>query len=266
MDFINDIIKDGLIIKLILSLVVIIFGVIIYVVVSNLIFNKFKNSNKDIFKSKRGNTYLKILKNISKYILILIIVLIIFHIFGINISSMLAGVGIVSIIIGFAIQDALKDIIKGIDIISDNYYRVGDVIKYEGITGKVINIGLKTTKIEDVYNKNVISISNRNIELVEVESDVININIPMPYEVSVIDSEKAINDIVKDINKIKDVNSCEYCGVNELASSSINYLIKVHTNPLFKVQIRRDALRIVLLDLDKHDISVPYNQIDVHQK
>ena len=204
--------------------------------------------------------------NIIRYIFIIIAIIIILHIFGINVSSMIAGVGIISIIIGFAIQDALKDIIKGIDIISDNYYNVGDVIKFGSITGKVLNIGLKTTRLQDVISMNIVSISNRNIEQVEVVSNLINIDIPLPYDVDVIDAEKAVNDIVNKINEEKDIDNCEYRGVNDLADSSIKYQIKVYCDPIKKVQIRRDALRIILLVLKEHNISVPFNQLDIHQK
>ena len=172
----------------------------------------------------------------------------------------------IGIILGFAVQDALKDIIKGIDIIADNYYQVGDVIKYEDITGKVISIGLKTTKLEDVNTFNIVSISNRNIEKVEVVSNLINIDVPISYEVSLDKAEKVINDIVESIKKHEGVNKCEYRGVNDLADSSIKYQIKVYCNPVNKVQIRRDSLRYILVGLDKHHLSVPYNQIDVHQK
>ena len=216
--------------------------------------------------TKKKATYLKMLKSIIRYVLIVINVLVILKIFGINITSMLAGVGIIGIIIGFAIQDALKDIIKGIDIIADNYYHVGDVIKYGDITGKVLSIGLKTTKLEDVYTFNIVSISNRNIEKVEIVSNLINIDIPISYDVKLVDAEEAVKDIVETIKAHKKVINCEYRGVNDLADSSIKYQIKVYCNPIDKVQIRRDALRYVLVGLDKHHLSVPYNQIDVHQK
>ena len=216
--------------------------------------------------NKKKATYLKMLKSIIRYVLLVINVLIILKIFGINITSMLAGVGIIGIILGFAVQDALKDIIKGIDIIADNYYQVGDVIKYNDITGKVISIGLKTTKLEDVNTFNMVSISNRNIEQVEVVSNLINIDVPISYEVSLDKAERVINDIVESIKKHDGVNKCEYRGVNDLADSSIKYQIKVYCNPINKVQIRRDSLRYILVGLDKHNLSVPYNQIDVHQK
>lgn len=256
------------------DLLMMIFKSIFSIVVSIILYNIFvvvigASINKSRFgklSNKKKATYLKMLKSIIRYVLLVINVLIILKIFGINITSMLAGVGIIGIILGFAVQDALKDIIKGIDIIADNYYQVGDVIKYNDITGKVISIGLKTTKLEDVNTFNMVSISNRNIEQVEVVSNLINIDVPISYEVSLDKAERVINDIVESIKKHDGVNKCEYRGVNDLADSSIKYQIKVYCNPINKVQIRRDSLRYILVGLDKHNLSVPYNQIDVHQK
>ena len=259
---ISSFLENEFLMRIIKSLISIIVSVIIYNVFVKIISRGSSNKASE----KKKNTYLKMFKSIVRYVLIVINILIILNIHGINITSMLAGVGIISIIIGFAIQDALKDIIKGIDIIADNYYNVGDVIKYGDITGKVLSIGLKTTKLEDVYTFNIISISNRNIEEVEVVSNLINIDIPISYDVKLEDAEDAVKDIVETIKKHKNVINCEYRGVNDLADSSIKYQIKVYCNPLEKVQIRRDALRYVLVGLDKHNLSVPYNQIDVHQK
>lgn len=249
--------------QLIKSIIVVIMSIILYKSVT-LVFKE-KDSSK-LFGSKKGKTYLKMVKSIIRYIFIIVTVLIVLQINGINVGSMLAGVGIIGVIIGFAVQDALKDIIKGFDIISDSYYQVGDIIKYGDIEGKVLVIGLKTTKIEDVRSNNIISIANRNIDQVEVVSNMINIIIPMPYEVKVTDAEKAIVDILDIINENANIEKSEYRGVDELAESSINYHIKVYCNPNLKVQTRRDVLRCVLLGLDKNNIQVPYNQIDIHNK
>ena len=76
-----------------------------------------KKPNRRI-SEKRKRTYVRMLKSIIGTILVAILVLIILQLLGINVSSMLASVGVVSIIIGFALQDALKDIIRGFEIIS----------------------------------------------------------------------------------------------------------------------------------------------------
>lgn len=266
MDLLQDLFSNRLFVRSFWSIITILISVFCYNVIIFVIDSSARRGKLKIFSSKKGLTYFKMLKSIIRYILILITVLIILQIFGINITSMLAGVGIIGIIIGFAIQDALKDIIKGFDIISDNYYQVGDVIKFGEITGKVTAIGLKTTKVEDIYTLNKVSISNRNIEQVEVVSNLINIDIPMSYDISIDKAEKIIDEIVLDIKKQEHINNCEYRGVNDFAESSIKYQIKVYCNPIHKVQIRRDSLRCIMLILNKHNISVPYNQMDIHNK
>ena len=263
---ISKYLNNDLLIMIFKSLFSILISIIIYNVFVMIIGSSINRGGLGKLSTKKKATYLKMLKSIIRYVLIVINVLVILKIFGINITSMLAGVGIIGIIIGFAIQDALKDIIKGIDIIADNYYHVGDVIKYGDITGKVLSIGLKTTKLEDVYTFNIVSISNRNIEKVEIVSNLINIDIPISYDVKLVDAEEAVKDIVETIKAHKKVINCEYRGVNDLADSSIKYQIKVYCNPINKVQIRRDSLRYILVGLDKYHLSVPYNQIDVHQK
>ena len=132
--------------------------------------------------------------------------------------------------------------------------------------GKVLVLGLKSTKIQDIKTGNIISIANRNIEEIEVLSNLIYINIPMSYELPVQNAEKVIEKIIFKIKNDINVNDCNYKGVNELADSSINYLIEITYNQPYKLQVRRDALRTILLEMDKNGISVPYTQIDIHEK
>ncbi|MBR1413088.1 MAG: mechanosensitive ion channel family protein [Bacilli bacterium] len=260
---INNIVENKLVINVFHSIIIILISLIIYNSISYLLK---KNTKIDMLNTKKSQTSIKMIKSIIKYSLIIITTLIVLQVNGINVSSMLAGVGIIGIVIGFAIQDALKDIIKGMDIIMDNYYRVGDVIKFNNIEGKVLTIGLKTTKVEDMYTMNIVSISNRNIDQVEVVSNLINIDIPLPYELALSKAEKVLDEIVDNIKERKVVDKCEYRGVNHFADSSIKYQVKVYCNPLKKVQTRRDAQRCILDTLEKNKISIPYNQIDVHQK
>ncbi len=256
----NELLKNVWVIKILKSLIAIVSSVLVYNIV--LFFIK----DLKFFNNKKTKTFIRLTRSIIRYIFIIITTLIILQIFGFNVSSIFAGVGIFSIIIGFAVQDALKDIIKGFDIISDSYYRVGDVIKFEDIIGKVLVIGLKTTKVEDVNTLNVVSISNRKIEQVEVVSKLINIDIPLPYELKVKDVENIIEKIVNNVKKIEKVEECKYHGINNLSDSSIDYQIKVYCNPLYKTQTRRDALNKIVETLEDNNIQVPYQQIDIHNK
>ena len=266
MKFIEEALSNPFVVKSIYAVIIIIISVLSYKILMGILLKSIDNNNSKIFSNKKAKTYVKLIKSISRYIFILLTVLLLLQTYGINISSIIAGVGVLGVVFGLAIQDWLKDIIRGSSILSDNYFSVGDVVKYKGIEGKVLVLGLKTTKIQDLKTSNILSIANRNIDEIEVVSNLIYVRIPMPYEVPVKKAEKAINDIIELVKENDKINDCKYMGVTELADSSIQYLLQVTCNPNVKLQANRDTLRSVLLGLEKNKIEVPYNQIDVHQK
>ena len=252
--------------RIISSFIVIIISFIIYNLINSFIIN---HSNKGKIKfiiSNKSETYIKLISSILRYVFFIVTILIVLQINNVNVSSMLAGVGIVSVVIGLAIQDALKDIIRGFSILSDEYFSVGDVIKYNDIEGKVLVIGLKTTKVRSIINQNIISIANRNIEQAQVVSSQLDIEVPLSYELSKRKAENVIDECLNNINKNVDVYSSEYRGINKLDDSSINYLIRIQCNPEIKPQIRRDSICEIVATLEKNNIEIPYNQIDIHNK
>ena len=267
MDKYLNVIADILNNNLVKSVIVIVVALVIYKLVSMILLRSETKKVKGKRKAgQKDKTYLRLIRNFMKYAFFIIVLLIILQINGIDVSSMIAGVGVLSIIVGFIVQDAFKDIIRGIDIISDNYFAVGDVVKYGEIEGKVLMVGLKTTKIEDIRNANVISIANRNIEQIEVVSHDVYINIPMPYDVKLEKAEKAVKDIVDTVKSNINVEDCKYMGVNNFNDSSIDYLIQVKINPKEKLSVRRATLRTILDTLSKHKIEIPFQQIDIHNK
>ena len=252
--------------KALSSIITVIVSLILYKGISFILERGEKKDKFKVLAGKKTKTYIKLTRSIIRYVFIAVTILTLLQINGIDVSSVLAGVGILGVIFGLAIQDWLKDIIRGSSILSDDYFSVGDLVKYKEIEGKVLVLGLKSTKIQDIKTGNIISIANRNIEEIEVLSNLIYINIPMPYELPVQSAEKVIEKIIFKIKNNTNVNDCNYKGVNELADSSIKYLIEVTYNQPYKLQVRRDALRTILLEMDKNGISVPYTQIDIHEK
>lgn len=247
--------------------ITIIVALIIYYIIVGII-KKYANSEKfkSFNNSKNVTAYVHLVINIIKYIFYLIVFFIVLKILDIDISSIVAGVGIFGAVFVLALQDFFKDITRGSSILSADYFKVGDVVKYKEVEGKVIYLGLKNTKIQVLKTNNIMSIANRNIEEIEVVSHDIYINVPLPYELKVKDAEKVLDEAIERIKKLKDVESSCYKGTSVLADSSIQYLIQVKCNPLNKLQVHRDAIREILLTLEENNISVPYNQLDVHNK
>lgn len=263
MDFLNDIVNNIWVQRVFWSLIVIIISTIIYAVISKTL-NKHEKRKTKLLTNKKGRTMNQMIKSIVRYALIILDALIILQIFGVDVSSMLAAAGVAGIIIAFAIKDALQDIIRGFDIVSDNYYNVGDVIKIDTIEGKVLAVGLKTTKIQDINTLNTVSIANRNILQVEVISDMIDIDVPLPYEISLLEAKKVLSEVVEKIKKQDNVTNSEYRKVSNFSASSMDYRVKVYGDPALRPQIRRDSLETIASVLAQHKISIPYPQLDIH--
>lgn len=202
-------------------------------------------------------------KSIIGAVVLIIVILIILQFLGINVSSMLAGVGIASIIVGFALQDAMKDIFRGLEIVSDNYYEIGDVIKYGDNVGQVLSINLRTTRIQDINTMNIVSIANRNINEVEIVSEYIYLEVPLPYEIKPKAADLIMIEITKAIGNLDNVKTTEYQGLSEIAGSSLNYQIAITCDPMNKLSVNRAALQVVTEVLADHKLRLPYENITV---
>ena len=190
------------------------------------------------------------------------------YIYNINTTSVIASLGVASAVLGLAFQDTLKDVIAGITIILENYFIVGDYIKYKDFVGEVQSFGFKSTKIRN-FNNEILTVSNRNIsEIINLSQQkaAVIINIPIAYEEDVDKVEKAINHILKKIAQDKDVlnDTCTYLGVSDLDSSSVNYMVKFLCDHDKQWGCRRMALKTIKVELDKLGIKIPFNQIEVH--
>ena len=94
----------------------------------------------------------------------------------------------------------------------------------------------------------------------------INIDIPLPYDLDTKKAEDTIEYIIDNIKKIDKVEKVEYRGINNFDASNIKYHIKVYCQPINKVQTRRDSLTCIYKCLEDKKIRIPFNQIDVHNK
>lgn len=248
------------------TIIIIILTYIVYKICYSIIDNA-TIKGKDELVKKRRKTFLLLVKNTIKYILIILMVLALLSLYGFNINSLLAGLGIAGVVLGLGVQDALKDIFSGISIIFDDYFVVGDIVDYEGFVGTIIEFGLKSTKIKK-YTGEVLIVSNRcinKITNITKEKSTVDIKIPTAYEEDILKVEKVINNIISKV-KIgnKDILDIDYLGVENFNDSSIDYLIRFTCKRGTQWDLKRVVLREIKLAYDKNNVKIPYNQLEVH--
>lgn len=251
--------------KLYISIIIVVIGFVAYEIIKRTI-NKFLEKDKEKNKlDKKGRTVVKLITNIIKYVIIVIVGVLVLKVYGVNVSSLVAGIGLLSVVVGLAIQDPLKDIITGVNIITDDFFSLGDVVKIGDIEGKVVYLGVRTTKIKDIANGNILVLSNRNIDKVIKVSDEVYMEIPLSYED---DTDKVVNIIKNSLNIVKKdekVIEAEYLGIDKFADSSINYKLKILCKPENKFAVRRFVNSSIKKELDKNGISIPYPQLTIHK-
>lgn len=253
--------------KFYLPIIYIVFGILVYLIIAKMI----SGINKiDIKQSKgldkRKNTIVVLVKSIIKYVIAVIVIILILGVYGVNTTSLIASLGVVTAIIGLAFQDTIKDFLAGVFLIFDNAYAVGDTVKINGFTGEVISLGLKTTKIK-AYTGEVMTLSNSSFTEVinyNLNHSKVVIKVPVHYNTKIDKLEKILNEIKTIIEEDKDVYSMELLGIDEFGDSSINYAIIVECVALTHYGIKRKILGLIKKRFDEEKIIIPYNQIDVH--
>ena len=248
----------------ILKIAAIIFVSLLCYKILKFILYKNENKNGERELDHRTRTFNRLVISILRALTVVISQLCILKVIGFNIQSLVAGLGLASVVVGLAVQDVLKDIIRGVSIIGDSYFHVGDIIHYKDMDGEVVSMGLLSTKIRSLYTQNVLTVSNRHFEEAEIVSSFYKEKIPMPYDLKVFQAEKIVRDIVRRIRKNEHVDSARYLGITDLGDSCIYYYVEVRSDPLYRRQVRRDTLRSILLGMEAAGISVPYPQLDIH--
>lgn len=253
--------------KFYMPIIYIVVGIVLYAIIARMI-TKVSCINIKHSKGidKRKNTVVALIKNIIKYVIAFIVIIMILNIYGVNTTSLIASLGAVSVIIGLAFQDIIKDFLAGVFLIFDNAYAVGDWIEINGFKGEVISLGLKTTKIQ-AYTGEVKVLSNSSF------SEVINYNlnhskvvigIPVRYDIDMAKLEEVLTKVQKEIEKDKNVYHMELLGVDEFGDSAIIYAIMIECYPVTQIGVKREALKLIKNAFDEEGIEIPYNQLDVH--
>lgn len=251
--------------EVIQSLIIIVVAFVIYFIIKSII-KKIVNIKSDKKRGRR-KTVLVLFKNISKYVIILIVIVCLLAIWHVNTMALITSIGALSVVIGLVFQDLLKDILVGISIIMEDTFSLGDYVEINGFKGEVINFNFKSTRLKSLTNE-VRIISNRNISEVtnySLNKIMLLINVNAPYEEEYDKVEGVLKEIVKNLKKDELFDEIVLApGIEELASSSVVYRISCIIGIKDKFTAKRKILKEIKVTFDKNKISIPYTQIEVH--
>ena len=99
------------------------------------------------FSGKGTETVCRVLYSLARYVAILTIIYYVFEYLGLSMSTYVASLGMVSLALSLGSRDMVSDIMAGIMILFERSFQVGDIVELDGCRGKVMELGIRSTKL-----------------------------------------------------------------------------------------------------------------------
>jgi small-conductance mechanosensitive channel len=208
---------------------------------------------------------------IIRYVLWIIAIMMIFQAIGFKITFLLAGSAALLVGIGLGVQEVFKDLISGFFMLFEGNLRVSDIVELEGnLVGKVVQIGLRTTKIETrdrvvLIIPNSKFISDRLINWSHMEKKTrFHVNVGVAYGSDVDKVTSILREVAEDHPKVaKDPRPVVM--FYDFGNSSLDFKLHFWTYDTFWVEIIKSDLRYAINNkFIENKVTIPFPQRDVH--
>lgn len=257
-----------------------IIRIIFYIIIVSLGLNLISKLTKHLthaLKLKDSNSlllrFMPLLDNIIKVVFLFFIVIIFLKRYGIEATSLLAGIGIGGLAIGFAAKETIANLFGSVALILDNAYKVGDYIYIsqdimgKNVEGTVVDINLRSTKLRTMDNSLII-IPN-NVTANQVVSNISRRNkrliretITLTYKANRETILQAMN-IIYDILKSNDnIDKADMNVVLEsLSDYSVNLLVLAYSNKTLYseyIKVKSELLLNIYNEFNENKIEFAY--------
>lgn len=221
-------------------------------------------------KNTRVKTVTELVSSVIRYLGVILGVVWALTILGLNATAAFASLGIITLIIGFASQRLIEDVISVLFIVMEGQYNVGDIIILDDFRGTVQRIGVRTTTIVDpggnykvVNNSDIRNFQNRSKALSLAVSE-----IGITYEEDIPRVEAILKDALPAMlarNADVFLAAPKYLGVEALADSAVVLRFTVDCTEENVFAARRRLNRELRVLFAEKNIDIPFPQLTVHQ-
>ena len=194
--------------------------------------------------------------------------------YHVDFGVLIAGVGVVGLVIALAAQDTLSNFFSGILLLLDQGFKTGDMIKFSDTYCIIREVGLRSTKIYDIINHVIIIIPNNAL----ANQDIVNLTKPdryyrlrilvgVSYDSDAREVEEALIDVAKENKDVEqdDPTRLPLVRFQEFADSSLNFALVIWIKNVIKIrQINSDIHHEVFTKLREKGIVIAFPQRDVH--
>ena len=197
------------------------------------------------------------------------VAMVIFGQLNIDITGILASATIISLVIGMALKETASNLVSGMMMVMDKPFEVGDKVTVMGVTGKVVDIGIMSTKIKTGH-EHLVVIPNKSISGKEIinfakggpEESPKRVNLRLDIGVGYDEDPAHVKQMLLDV-----VRECDYIVddprpsalFRDMADSALLFRLNCFVRDYSDEWVARDWILTRVLErcLDE-DIDIPY--------
>ena len=197
----------------------------------------------------KGETVFTLVRSFINYAMFIGAVCVSLNFLGVDTATLLASIGLLSLAISLGAKDIVADILAGLSIVFEGTYFVGDYVRIGDFKGKVLEIGIRSTKISG-GDKDVKIISNHEIGSVinySKQTSVCAVKIGVPVTVSVEEMKKLFDEelpLVREINPYI-IKGPKFEGIDEFIDDRMIICISAEGPEEHITSIRRDLNQVL---------------------
>ena len=210
---------------------------------------------------------------ILKYVIYIVVILISFEIVGIKLTLLLAGSAALLVGLGLGLQQIFQDIMSGIAILFEGSLKVGDIVQIQDdLIGKVIEIGLRTSKLETRDNIVMVVPNSKFVTDIVINWSHMEKRTRFHIDVGVAygsDVEKVTRVLLQCAEDIKNVTKspAPFVRFNDFGDSSLDFQLFFWTTDTFQVEYIKSEIRYKIdAAFRASGVHIPFPQRDVHIK
>jgi len=187
---------------------------------------------------------------------------------GVNLAPILAGVGVVGFILGFALQETLANFAAGLMILFYRPYDVGDLVEVSGVFGTVNHMSLVSTTILTIDNQTLVVPNGkiwgdviRNVTAQRIRR--VDLVFGISYSDDIPKAEEIMMAILEDHERVLD-DPEPAVKLYKLNDSSVDFVVRPWVKTDDYWDVFWDVTRSVKMRFDEEGVSIPFPQRDVH--
>ena len=205
-----------------------------------------------------------------RYIVFIFVIIFTLSISGVNVNVLLTASAALMVGLGFALQQLFQDIISGVLIIIDKSLLVGDIVEIDGKVGRVIQIKLRTTRVE-TRNSRIMIVPNHKFML-----DILmnwtqnnpvnreNVSVGVAYGSDVELVKKLLEECAKSTNGVVKENDILVL-FEDFGDSSLNFSVYFYVeNGINSPRIQSDIRFKIDAAFRQNNVTIPFPQRDLH--